>query len=83
MTDSRDQLVQLVATEPLLSPVLRSHLEDNHDEILQTILLAEVMNWIVDHRHDRPDVGSRVLAWLNDAREVAREGDKIRRRAVS
>jgi hypothetical protein len=75
MTDSKTQLVELVAAEPSLSPVLHSHL-DEYDEILRTLLIAEIIDWVVEHRHDRPEVGLRVLAWMNDKYETG--SDEVR-----
>lgn len=76
MPDSNIQLIQLVAAEPSLFPVLRSHLDENGNEILRTLLIAEVIDWVVEHRHDRPEVGLRVLDWMNAKYETG--SDELR-----
>jgi hypothetical protein len=69
MKDYKAPLVQFTAGEPSLLPVLESHLTDNFGDVLETILLAEIIDWVVKHRQDQPEVGLRVLSWMNEQYE--------------
>ena len=52
---------------------MSSHLEDYDNELLPTLFIAEIVDWIVEHRDDAPDVGRHVLTWMNETYEGASE----------
>ncbi len=73
MSEVQQKLRALVGGEPRLAPLLSSHLEDYDDELLPTLFIAEIVDWIVEHRADAPDVGRHVLSWMNETYDGASE----------
>lgn len=49
-----------------LLPVLEEHLADNNGEVLPTIVLDDVVRWLVAHRTSHPEVCRSVFAWLEE-----------------
>lgn len=76
MRDVEDALRGLVDLEPGLRPILSSHLEDNYGELLSTLFIAEVIDWVVERREDDPDAGVKVFNWMNSAYEEASQNLK-------
>lgn len=54
----------LIHVNQALLPVLEEHLEDNEGEVLPTVVLDDVVRWLVAHRTSHPDVCRSVFAWL-------------------
>lgn len=47
-----------------LLPILEGHLADNEGEVLPTIVLDDIVRWLVAHRASHPDVCRSVFSWL-------------------
>lgn len=59
-----------------LLPVLEEHLADYEGEVMPTILLDDVVRWLVQHRTSHPIVCQSVLAWLEA--QLADASDAVR-----
>lgn len=59
-----------------LLPVLEEHLADNDGEVLPTIVLDDVVRWLVAHRTSHPEVCRSVFAWLEE--ELADASEAVR-----
>lgn len=46
----------LIHANPELLPILEEHLTDNEGEVLPTVLLDDIVRWMVAHRTTHPDV---------------------------
>ena len=66
----------LIHANPELLPVLEEHLADNEGEVLPTIVLDDVVRWLVAHRATHPDVCRSVFAWLEQ--ELSDASDAMR-----
>lgn len=59
-----------------LLPVLEEHLADNEGEVLPTVVLDDVVRWLVKHRASHLDVCRSVFAWLE--RELVDGSEAVR-----
>lgn len=66
----------LIHANPELLPVLEDHLADNDGEVLPTIVLDDVVRWLVAHRTSHLDVCRSVFAWLEE--ELAGSSEAVR-----
>jgi hypothetical protein len=66
----------LVDAHRQLIPVLEEHLVDNECEILPSLVMADVIRWLIEHRRSHPEVCESVFAWLEE--EFHRGPDDVR-----
>ncbi len=68
----------LVEEVPTLRPLLQEHLEDNYDEILPHLFLADVLRWALANPGD--DATTTVFGYLDQA---FRSGDEERQELIA
>jgi hypothetical protein len=77
MTEATEAMIlQLVADHPALAPVLAENLEDNFDEMLPHLVMADVVRWLVARHPLEPTLCASVLGWM-EAR-FAEDPDDVR-----
>ena len=71
LRESVSALQDLIQQNPRLQPVLRDHLEGYGGELIPTLLIAEIVDWMVDHRSEAGDVVASVIRWMNHSYPTA------------
>lgn len=66
----------LVDAHRELIPILDEHLDDNEGQVLPHLVLADVVRWVVAHRHSHPDVCRAIFEWIEQ--EYRRGPEEVR-----